>query len=180
MFIFIIVSLINRLTVLPFCAGSTTFLYQEFIPHQTLPGTFTMVDRFDTTSWDPFRNRLASHAQTNSFNALIMTSEERHQRSQHENGPQHTATFAHRWRRRLLFFFFFFLLQLAGNLKGPLDCSCNCWKIREQRTGKNATRTETGEQGDAGGGVERCWGILQSNINFAISSIWKDFPLLRR
>lgn len=64
----------------------------------------------------------------------------------------------------------FLQIQLAGNLKGPLDCPCNCWKIREQRREKNAARTEMGWLGGRGGGGP----ILQSNISYAINPIWID------
>lgn len=64
----------------------------------------------------------------------------------------------------------FLQIQLAGNLKGPLDYSCNRWKIREQRIWKNATRAEIVEKREKGAG-----GILQSNNSFAISSIWIGF-----
>lgn len=65
----------------------------------------------------------------------------------------------------------FLQIQLAGNLKGPLDCPCNCWKIREQRREKNAARTAMGWRGGRGGGGG---GILQSNISYAINPIWID------
>lgn len=120
---------------------------QEFIPHQMLLGTLWWLT--DLTYHHGKCSWLISCAQKNSFNALIMTSEERHQ--------QHLTW---EWTSALLHLptdeediIFFLQIQLAGNLKGPLDCFCNCWKIREQRTEKNATRAEMGVPGWGNGAL---------------------------